>query len=59
VDRVDFQSWGEPEPIFFGPWDKVDSAKLHRKQRKTVLGVARVESWLVGASEKLLDVLLM
>jgi hypothetical protein len=59
VDCVDFQFWGEQEPTFFEPWEKVHSAKLDRKQTKTDLAADQEEGWLGEASEKRLDVSLM
>jgi hypothetical protein len=50
VDCVDFQFWEASEPIFFGPWEKVDSANLSRKQTKPVSRLDQAERWLVGES---------
>ena len=47
-----FPVLGEQKPTFFEPWEKVDSAKLDRKQTKTDLVLDQEERWLGEESEK-------
>jgi hypothetical protein len=46
LDCVDFQFWGDQQPTFFEPSEKVDSAKLNRKQTKADSDADQEELWL-------------